>query len=134
MAEHEERAIALVVDDDEAARLMTRIALEDAGFDVLEADDGVPALELFRSLPVDIVLLDVMMKRLDGFETCAAIRALPAGAVVPIVMMTGLEDVASINRAYDVGATDFETKPINYAALPHRARYILRSEIGRAHV
>ena len=50
-----------------------------------------------------------------------------AGAVVPIVMMTGLEDVASINRAYDVGATDFETKPINYAALPHRARYILRS-------
>ena len=127
MAEHMERAIALVVDDDEAARLMTRIALEDAGFEVMEADDGVPALELFRNLPFDIVLLDVMMKRLDGFETCAAIRALPAGATVPIVMMTGLEDVSSINRAYDVGATDFETKPINYAALPHRARYILRS-------
>ena len=127
MAEPEERAIALVVDDDEAARLMTRIALEDAGFEVLEADDGVPALELFRTHAVDIVLLDVMMKRLDGFATCAAIRALPAGAMVPVVMMTGLEDVASINRAYDVGATDFETKPINYGALPHRARYILRS-------
>ena len=72
----EESPVALVVDDDAATRLMTRLVLEQAGFRVLEADDGVPALAILRSQQVDIVLLDVMMRPLDGFATCAALRAL----------------------------------------------------------
>lgn len=123
----EDCPVALVVDDDEAARLMTRIALEQAGFRVLEADDGVPALVILRSQQVDIVLLDVMMRTLDGFATCAALRALPDGDRIPVMMMTGLEDAASIEWAYEAGATDFEIKPLNFDVLVHRVRYLLRS-------
>jgi len=123
----EDCPVALVVDDDEAARLMTRIALEQAGFRVLEADDGLPALAILRSQQVDIVLLDVMMRTLDGFATCAALRALPDGDRIPVMMMTGLEDAASIEWAYEAGATDFEIKPLNFDVLVHRVRYLLRS-------
>jgi predicted signal transduction protein with EAL and GGDEF domain/DNA-binding response OmpR family regulator len=119
--------VVLVVDDDAASRLMTRIALEDTGFEVLEADDGLPALDIFRRRRVDAVLLDVMMIELDGFATCTAIRQLPQGQHVPIMMMTGLEDTRSINAAYDAGATDFITKPINFEILTHRVRYMLRA-------
>jgi len=119
--------VVLVVDDDMAARLMTRIALEEGGFTVLEADDGIPALEIFRTHKVDVVLLDVMMVELDGFAVCAEIRALPQGRHTPVMMMTGLDDTTSINTAYDVGATDFVTKPINYGVLTHRVRYMLRA-------
>ncbi len=122
-----EAAVVLVVDDDMAARLMTRIALEEGGFQVLEAEDGVPALEAFRTHKVDVVLLDVMMIELDGFAVCAAIRGMPNGEHTPILMMTGLDDTASINHAYDAGATDFVTKPINYGILTHRVRYMLRA-------
>lgn len=119
--------VVLVVDDDMAARLMTRIALEEGGFEVIEAEDGVPALEVFRQRKVDVVLLDVMMIELDGFAVCSAIRAMPHGEHTPIMMMTGLDDTASINAAYDAGATDFVTKPINYGVLTHRVRYMLRA-------
>ena len=119
--------VVLVVDDDMAARLMTRIALEETGCVVLEAEDGIPALEIFREQKVDVVLLDVMMIELDGFAVCAAIREMPHGRHTPIMMMTGLDDTASINAAYDAGATDFVTKPINYGVLTHRVRYMLRS-------
>jgi|LNFM01.1.fsa_nt_gb diguanylate cyclase (GGDEF)-like protein len=127
MAHDSQPPVVLVVDDDMAARLMTRIALEEGGFDVLEAEDGIPALDIFRSQKIDVVLLDVMMVELDGFATCAAIRQMPHGQHTPIMMMTGLDDTASINSAYDAGATDFVTKPINYGVLTHRVRYMLRS-------
>jgi len=119
--------VVLVVDDDMAARLMTRIALEEGGFEVLEAEDGVPALEIFRTHKIDVVLLDVMMIELDGFAVCSSIRGMPHGEHTPIMMMTGLDDTASINTAYDAGATDFVTKPINYGVLTHRVRYMLRA-------
>jgi diguanylate cyclase (GGDEF)-like protein/PAS domain S-box-containing protein len=73
------------------------------------------------------MLLDVMMPVLDGYAVCARLRGLPRGQHVPVLMMTGLEDVASINRAYEVGATDFITKPINYTLLSYRVRYMLRA-------
>ncbi|MBT8447713.1 MAG: diguanylate cyclase, partial [Gammaproteobacteria bacterium] len=117
----------LVVDDDMAARLMARQALQRDGAEVVEAENGRQALELFEASKFDLVLLDVVMPDLDGFECCEALRALPGGAHVPILMMTGLDDVDSINRAYEVGATEFVTKPINYLLLGYRARYMLRS-------
>lgn len=117
----------LVVDDDSTIRMLARETLEQNGFAVTEADDGEDALHRFAATGGDLVLLDVMMPRLDGFATCQRLRQTPAGSQVPIVMMTGLEDPASIQRAYDAGATDFIIKPIIWSILAHRVRYILRA-------
>ncbi len=122
-----EPSVVLVVDDDITLRFLARETLEQAGFDVDEADDGQEALEAFRKRRHDIVLLDVNMPDMDGFEACGVLRTLAAGDSVPVLMMTGLDDVSSINRAYEVGATDFITKPINWTILTHRVRYLLRA-------
>ena len=71
--------------------------------------------------------MDVMMPEMDGFAASAELRRRPGGAQVPILMMTGLDDHESIDRAFDAGATDFITKPINYTLLGHRVRYLLRA-------
>lgn len=119
--------LVLVVDDDEMMRDLAAAALEQAGFFVAEAENGLAALEQFRQLQPDIVLLDVMMPELDGFAACRALRALPGGADTPVLMMTGLNDNQAIEEAYHAGATDFVTKPIHWAILRHRVRYMLRS-------
>ncbi len=122
-----DQSLILVVDDDDGQRLLASAALRQGGFAVAEAGDGQQALVAFqRELP-DIVLLDVVMPGLDGFAVCEALRQLPGGQYCPIVMVTGLDDVASIERAYEVGATDFITKPIQWLVLHHRVRYILRA-------
>ena len=117
----------LVVDDDPGARRLTRATLTRAGFDVVEARDGQQALEAMRAHGPDLVLMDVSMPVMDGFTSCAELRKLPGGGRVPVIMMTGLEDVESIERAFEVGATDFITKPINWPILAHRVRYMLRA-------
>ncbi len=117
----------LVVDDDAGGRRLTRATLARAGFAVVEAGNGRLALDqLEKELP-DLVLMDVSMPEMDGFTACTELRRLPGGTRVPVIMMTGLDDVQSIERAFEVGATDFITKPINWAILPHRVRYILRA-------
>jgi PAS domain S-box-containing protein len=118
----------LIVDDEVTARLMGREALEVAGFRVVEATNGRAAVEKCIERCPDIVLLDVVMPELDGFDACAQIRQQPTCHHIPILMMTGLEDVNSINHAYEVGATDFVTKPINYLSLAHRVHYMLRAQ------
>ncbi len=117
----------LVVDDDAGGRRLTRATLSKAGFAVTEAGNGQLALEAMQAQMPDLVLLDVSMPVMDGFTACAELRALPGGDRVPVVMMTGLDDTQSIDRAFEVGATDFITKPINWAVLPHRVRYMLRA-------
>ena len=117
----------LIVDDGATIRMFVRQALEQAGFIVEEAENGRQALELFARTCPDLVLLDVIMPEMDGFQTCAALRQTARGEHLPIVMLTGLEDEASIDRAYEVGATDFITKPINWVLLGHRVRYLLRA-------
>ncbi|MCP4407637.1 MAG: response regulator, partial [Gammaproteobacteria bacterium] len=69
------------------------------------------------------ILLDVMMPEMDGFTMCAELRKLADGKHVPVLMMTGLDDVDSVNHAYAAGATDFIPKPVNYTLLVHRVRY-----------
>ena len=69
------------------------------------------------------------MPGLDGYEVCDRLRKHVAGAHVPVLIMTGLDDVDSINKAYGVGATDFITKPVHHLLLPHRLRYVLRSKL-----
>lgn len=118
----------LVIDDDAGLRFLLRESLEQAGFIIDEVDNGVEAPTRFASFRPDIVLLDIQMPGVDGFAVCQSLRRLPGGAHTPIVMLTGLDDVASIDRAYDAGATDFVTKPINYRILTQRMRYMSRAK------
>jgi diguanylate cyclase (GGDEF)-like protein/PAS domain S-box-containing protein len=122
-----EHPLVLIVDDDPALRLTVRASLGQAGFAVEEAEDGVDAIPAFMQMRPDIVLLDVMMPKMDGFQVCEALRGMSAGMHTPILMMTGLDDVESINRAYGAGATDFIAKPFNWVILGHRVRYIWRA-------
>jgi PAS domain S-box-containing protein len=117
----------LVIDDDPTTRMLVRESLRTDGFDVREAENGSAGLEAFREGGVDLVLCDVVMPGMNGFETCEAIRCSPGGDRVSILMATSLEDLESINRAYQAGATDFITKPINWSLLPHRVRYLVRA-------
>ena len=121
------RPLVLVVDDDLNTRILARECLEQAGFLVEDACDGEQGVSTFERTRPDIVLLDVVMPRADGFTACTGIRNLERGSGVPILMMTGLDDEESINRAYEVGATDFTSKPVNWVILPHRVRYLLRA-------
>ena len=120
------RYTILVVDDDADARLLMRAALRKAGFDVRAAEGGHDALAQFRAAPSDMVMLDVEMPDLSGHEVCRILRD-EAGPLLPIVMVTGVDDVQSVERAYQHGATDFVPKPVNWALLGHRLRYLFRS-------
>ena len=122
-----EKPLALVVDDDFSLRLSMRAALIKADFDVLEVESGSQALDVFESDKPDLILLDVIMPEMDGFETCSAIRKLPGGNYVQILMVTGLDDVKSIELAFEAGANDFVSKPLNWLLLGYKARYMLRA-------
>ncbi len=117
----------LVVDDDMLIRSMLRKALERQGYEVIEAPNGSEAVELFLSQRPDMVLLDVLMPMMNGFEACAAMRRYDLEVRVPILMLTGLDDVSSVDMAFESGATDFITKPINWSLFTQRVRYALRS-------
>jgi len=119
--------LVMVVDDDQAVRLLARETLENSGFVVRDVENGEKALEEFEVHVPDIVLLDVMMPGIDGFSVCSAIRRTACGRDTPVLMMTGLEDLESIDSAYDAGATDFITKPINWHILGYRVSYMLRA-------
>lgn len=116
----------LIVDDDAGARLVMQAALHKAGYQVRLAESGEDALREFRSNPADMVMLDVDMPGLGGYEVCSALRT-HAGSLLPIVMVTGLDDVQSVQAAYDCGATDFVAKPVNWALIGHRLQYLFRS-------
>jgi diguanylate cyclase (GGDEF)-like protein/PAS domain S-box-containing protein len=127
LSERRGRPLILVVDDDAAMRLLCRTVLESEDWDVEEAVDGSAALLAFELIRPDIVLLDVVMPGMDGFTVCSRLRCLSGGETVPVMMMTGLDDTESIQRAYEVGSTDFIPKPVNWLILGHRVRYILRA-------
>jgi DNA-binding response OmpR family regulator len=127
MERERESPLVLVADDDLLLRHMARDALEQAGFAVEEAGNGLEAISAFQRLQPDVVLLDVMMPELDGFSACAHIRHLPGGDLTPILIVTGLDDLESIRRAYEVGATDFLAKPVNWGVLGHHVQYMLRA-------
>ncbi len=117
----------LVVDDESVTRMMVKRVLEDSGYRVEEAEDGEQAVAMCAESVPDLVLMDVRMPRMNGFDTCRAIRRLPRGAHVPVFMLTSLDDVMAVTLAFEAGATDFITKPINWALLGQRVRYALRT-------
>lgn len=122
-----ENPVILVVDDSATMRMITCNALIKVGFEVIQAENGDAALSLLKTSKPDAILLDVEMPGLNGFEVCAAIRKLPDCLFLPIMMVTGLEDYESINKAFQAGATDFTTKPINPTLLGYRVRYMVRT-------
>ncbi len=117
----------LVCDDDLTARILLKETLSADHLHVLEADNGERAIAVFEAERPAMILLDVSMPGMDGFEVCRRIRAHPDGAHLPIVMVTGSDDIDSINQAYAVGATDFIAKPIKWPILGQRVKYILRA-------
>jgi len=117
----------LIVDDDLSVRLLERRSLEKAGFIVEEAENGEIALSSFKRLRPDAVLLDVRMPGIDGFTVCEKIRKLPGGELIPILMVTGLDDIESIKRAYKVGASDFISKDLNWEVVSYHLKYMLRA-------
>jgi len=121
------RPLALVVDDEMVVRIVVREVLEQSGHEVCEAENGAQALEQFAEHRPDIVLMDIVMPGMDGFTACAQLRGQVGGSRVPILIMTGLGDTESIAKAYEQGATDFITKPLNPIILSHRVKYMFRS-------
>jgi diguanylate cyclase (GGDEF)-like protein len=117
----------LLVDDDADFRSISGDVIRSAGFIVDEAGNCREALEKIREHSPDLVLLDAIMPAPDGFKTCLLLRHNPVMADVPIIMITGLSDIDSINRAFEAGATDFVVKPINYRILIRHLSFILRA-------
>jgi CheY-like chemotaxis protein len=126
-----EQPKVLLVDDDEVNLLLTSIALRERGFAITEATSGEAAIQLLGSWLPEVVVLDALMPGLDGFETCRELRRLPGFESLPVLMLTGLDDDASITRAYEAGATDFFVKSTQWSLLAGRLRYLLRSSRTR---
>ena len=121
----------LLVDDDEVNLLLTSIALRERGFAVTEATSGETAIHLLGDWLPDVVVLDALMPGMDGFQTCRELRGLPGAEALPVLMLTGLDDDASITRAYEAGATDFYVKSTQWSLLAGRLRYLLRASRTR---
>jgi diguanylate cyclase (GGDEF)-like protein len=118
--------VILIVDDDPVIRMLMRDALEDEGFSVIEAEDGVAACQRCDEVAPSLLVVDALMPNMNGFDLCRELRRRTATRHVPILMATGLDDHGSIANAYEAGATDFIAKPLNWLILNHRIRYMLR--------
>lgn len=117
----------LIIDDDVFTRLIAGEALRAAGFEVIESDGGSNGLATALQINPDVILLDVMMPDIDGFQVCSKLRTRLEFARTPIIMLTGQDDSASIDAAYDCGATEFIRKPLNATLLVYRVRYAVRT-------
>jgi predicted signal transduction protein with EAL and GGDEF domain len=120
-------ATILVCDDDPTVRLLARECLESDSMKVLEAKNGEEALALFAQCQPDLIFLDVDMPRLNGFAVCKAIRQTEKGQTVPILIATGANGNRSIDQGFEAGATQYKTKPINWALLSRDVKYMLRA-------
>jgi PAS domain S-box-containing protein len=116
----------LIVDDEPIGRRILEVLLADQGYQLVTACSGLEALERAATLAPDLVLLDIMMPNMDGFEVCQRLRADPLLADVPVVMVTALDDRESRLRGIEVGADDFITKPIDRVEVRKRVQTIMR--------
>ncbi len=121
------RRIAIIADDEPLGRRLLAEATAALGLEPQVYDNGGEALSAALSADVAIVLLDVDMPGIDGYTVCRRLRSETHLNLIPIVMVTGHEDPTAIGRAFDAGATDFISKPVNWALLPRRLEYILRN-------
>jgi diguanylate cyclase (GGDEF)-like protein len=120
--------LILIVDDEKTLRLVLKRAMEKEGYRVAEACGGQHCLDISQQQMPDLILLDGMMPAMDGFTCCARMRATFGDDCPPILMITVLDDKESVNRAFEVGATDYITKPIDWSELNLRISRLLRSK------
>lgn len=118
----------LTVEDDERIRQAVKLALEDEGWNVTEAETGETALDVFRQSQADVVLIDIMLPGIDGFEVCRSIRRI---SDVPVIMVTARDDTHDVVAGLEAGADDYLTKPFAPKELSARIRALLRR--SRAH-
>jgi CheY-like chemotaxis protein len=125
--------LILIVDDDDLVRSILCQKVEHDGYQVRTARNGEEALVIYQEIQPDLVLMDGVMPEMDGFECCEQLQQLPGGDLTPVLMITGLDDSASLDRAYAVGAADYITKPIHWAVLRQRVKRVLdQSHLHRA--
>ncbi|MFP4271860.1 MAG: EAL domain-containing protein [Halothiobacillaceae bacterium] len=128
MAENHPQPIkVLVVEDDESTRMLTQSILKRKGYETFAAPNGLEGVEAFVRHVPDLVLMDVMMPEMNGFEACQAIRRIETVPGTPIIMLTAADASDDISTAFDSGATDFIIKPISWSLLEARLRYAWRA-------
>ncbi|MEZ4635231.1 MAG: PAS domain S-box protein [Caldilineaceae bacterium] len=117
----------LIVDDEQIMRNMIRLVLQREHYTLAEAKNGAEALELVQSFRPDVVLMDLSMPVMDGIEACTKLNEGAAGHKPLVLMVTAYDDKDSVARAYAAGAIDYVTKPINWAVLTHRLRWLVKA-------
>jgi len=123
----DERVSILIVDDDPILREFASVHMSTPSAHVETAANGEAAFRLLRSTRFDVALVDIEMPVLDGFSLLEKIRSDAELRYLPVIMLTGHDDVASIDRSYQLGATAFATKPVNWRQLSYEVRYVLRA-------
>jgi DNA-binding response OmpR family regulator len=113
----------LFIEDDEAIRTALRLVLEDEGYEVAEAGDGETGIKMFGQIDPDLVLLDLRLPDISGFEVCRAIRRT---SITPVIMVTAQTDTSDLVNGFDAGADDYVTKPVVPKELAARIRAALR--------
>lgn len=113
----------LLIEDDEAIRTALRLVLEDEGYEVAEAGDGETGIKMFGQIDPDLVLLDLRLPDISGFEVCRAIRRT---SITPVIMVTAQTDTSDLVNGFDAGADDYVTKPVVPKELAARIRAALR--------
>lgn len=120
-----ERKKILLVDDSSTVLLMERMILAKSAYDVVTARDGQEGVEKARAERPDLILMDVVMPRMDGFEACRKLREHEDTAAIPVIMVTTRGELASVETGYASGCTDYVTKPINGLELLAKVRSCL---------
>jgi two-component system, cell cycle response regulator len=116
----------LVVDDADDVREVLDLLLRANGFDVVLADGGKAGLQIARIDPIDVILLDVMMPGMDGFEVCRQLKASPSTASIPVILLTARDDMQARADGMNLGVSEFLAKPVDHEELLRR----LRTQVG----
>lgn len=124
--EREQTPVVLVVDDNQQNRELLQAYLEDVDCRAVPARDGLEALKIVAKAPPDLILLDVMMPKMSGFEVCRRIKNDPKNSGIPIIMVTALNEFGDIERGIDSGTDDFLSKPVNKLELLTRVKTLLK--------
>lgn len=120
----------LFVDDDPILREFAQVHLATDTVEVRTAGDGLEAIEVLEGYAADLLLLDLEMPVMDGFETLERLRADPRHAALPVIVVTGREDIAAVDRAFQAGATSFVGKPLNWRLLSYQIRYVHKATMA----
>jgi len=124
--EQQKTPVVLVVDDNQQNLELLRAYLEDIDCETVPAYDGPEAIEIVAKAPPDLILLDVMMPKMSGFEVCRRIKNDPKTTDIPVIMVTALNEFGDIERGIDCGTDDFLSKPVHKLELLTRVKTLLK--------